>query len=113
MRSDLFEDASNRCQYQENNKRCKYHKSNILELHHINHVPSFSEEKNLIVICPNHHKEIHKNNKWNPTESPTKQHIEEILHMSRMHSKELKVNRNENEYFDEVFEKINERIDNV
>ena len=28
--------------------------------------------------------------------------------MSRMHSKELKVNRNENEYFDEVFEKINE-----
>ena len=104
MSRDLFENASNRCQYLENNKRCPYKKSNNLVLHHINHIPSFSEEKNLIVICPNHHTEIHRDNKWNPPESPTIQHIQEIVAMLRMHSKDPKVN----EYFDEVIENFNE-----
>jgi len=102
---DLIADASNRCQMFENDKRCSYSKSNILECHHINQVRSYSELENLIVLCPNHHREIHRYNKWMPPNSPSREHMKELTDLSKKHSVNLKTNKNIYSKLIQVYEK--------
>ena len=76
LRNQAKERAKNRCQFFDNNKNQRCGHTQILHVHHIDHDPSNSKTLgNLICLCPNHHYEIHKENKEFPVEEEHRKKI--------------------------------------